>query len=188
MSKCRLSPSVERCLQFLWRGGLMRRMRTTSSHPCPGFLQRGGERPWKRSRERWRWSRRLGRETRKEGCQIRRLALSGPSGDEPRALHAQEFADVGDECAEAPATLPRLGKTLPRSSSDVRSTAFLLYYAPRGDSFPDVYSAIIAYSGKSLPAFFAAPEIYFPLILLTQVNIRDNLSRIFRDKGKLQSI
>ena len=73
----------------------------------------------------------------------------------------------------APATLPRLGKTLPRSSSDVRSTAFLLYYAPRGDSFPDVYSAIIAYSGKSLPAFFAAPEIYFPLILLTQVNIRD---------------
>ena len=61
----------------------------------------------------------------------------------------------------------------------MRSTAFLLYYAPRGDSFPDVVSAIIAYSGKSLPAFSTVPEIYFPLILLAVVNIWDNLSRKF---------
>ena len=54
---------------------------------------------------------------------------------------------------------------------------------PRGDSFPDVVSAIRAYSGKSLPAFFAVPKIYFPLILLALVNIWDNLSRICRDKG-----
>ena len=53
----------------------------------------------------------------------------------------------------------------------------------RTDSFPDVVSAIRAYSGKSLPAFFAVPKIYFPLILLAMVNIWDNLSWISRDKG-----
>ena len=63
----------------------------------------------------------------------------------------------------------------------------LLCCAPRGDSFPDVSSAIIAYPGKSLPAFFAVPKIYFPLIFLALVNIRDNLSRIFRDNGVLRT-
>ena len=36
---------------------------------------------------------------------------------------------------------------------------------------------------ESLPAFFAVPKIYFHLILLALTDIRDNLSRIFRDKG-----
>ena len=53
----------------------------------------------------------------------------------------------------------------------------------RGNSFTGVGRAIIAYPGKSLPAFFAVPKICLPLILLALVNIRDDLSRIFRDKG-----
>ena len=72
---------------------------------------------------------------------------------------SRHLAEVGENLAE---------KLVGRALDGV-----LLYCAPRGDSFPDVCSAIIAHSGKSLPAFFAAPEIYFPLILLTQVNIRD---------------
>ena len=41
---------------------------------------------------------------------------------------------------------------------------------------------IIAES-ESLPVSFAVPKIYFPLILLAQTDIRENLSRIFWDKG-----
>ncbi|MBP5397416.1 MAG: hypothetical protein J6Y32_02115, partial [Bacteroidales bacterium] len=60
---------------------------------------------------------------------------------------------------------------------------FLLYCAPRGDSFLVVCTAHYSGNWKSLPAFSSLPKIYFPLILLALVNIRDNLSRIFRDKG-----
>ena len=53
---------------------------------------------------------------------------------------------------------------------------------------PDVSSAIIAYPGKSLPAFFTIQEIYFHLCLLALTDIWDNLSRIFRDKGEIGGI
>ena len=46
-------------------------------------------------------SRRSGREAWEQRRQVGRLALSRPAGDEPRALQAQQFADVGDERAEA---------------------------------------------------------------------------------------
>ena len=36
---------------------------------------------------------------------------------------------------------------------------------------------------ESLPAFFARAKIYFPLSLLALMDVWDNLSRIFRDKG-----
>ena len=61
---------------------------------------------------------------------------------------------------------------------------FLLYCAPRGDSFLVVCTAHYSGNRKSLPAFPALPKIYFPLILLALADIWDNLSRIFRDKGE----
>ena len=46
-------------------------------------------------------SRRSGLEARQQRRQVGRLALSRAPGGEPRALQAQQFADVGDEGAEA---------------------------------------------------------------------------------------
>ena len=59
------------------------------------------KRPRKRSHKVWRWSWQLDRETRQQRRQVWRLALSRTPGDEPRAFQAQQFADVGDEGAEA---------------------------------------------------------------------------------------
>ena len=39
---------------------------------------------------------------------------------------------------------------------------------------------------ESLPAFFARAKIYFPLSLLALMDVWDNLSRIFRDKGNFK--
>ena len=62
----------------------------------------------------------------------------------------------------------------------IDKNGFVQFERLRGDSFSGVGRAIIAYPGKSLPAFFAVPKICLPLILLALVNIMDNLSRIFR--------
>ena len=65
--------------------------------------------------------------------------------------------------------------------SGVEGMILRRYYASRGDTFPGISSAIIAHSGKSIPAFLALPKIYFPLILLAPMKIGDDLSRIFRE-------
>ena len=64
-----------------------------------------------------------------------------------------------------------------------RTFCFLLYYLPRGDSFSGFVNAIIAYSGKVSPPFLLSWKFISSLFYRALTDIRDNLSRISRDKG-----
>ena len=66
----------------------------------------------------------------------------------------------------------------------MRSTALFAMLSATGRLLPVVFAPRIIAESERLPAFHSLTEIYFPLVLLAPVNIWDNLSRIFRDKGE----